>query len=306
MARPSPQSGISFDKLLQERNQYLQWLARLGATEDTTPEAVREKVRADYEVRLQAVVDQLRQHASGITDQIIQKRAALQEIAARQQKAQEMMAEAELRHAVGEYDEADWQQVRADNHRQLVSAREELNRVTEEVGRLVEVQQLLGATPPPEAEPAPAAAKPRFPAPAQTNALARTPEPADKTAAKPRDAPPARTVWVPNSKGETTKPGALDELSFLRSMADEQDEATVPAGSGSRRVSGGVAKPSDLETTVVDRQPDDPPEPKAGGKPELKQDDPTEARTLKCSDCGTMNRPTEWYCERCGAELAAL
>ncbi len=30
------------------------------------------------------------------------------------------------------------------------------------------------------------------------------------------------------------------------------------------------------------------------------------AKTLKCSECGSMNYPTEWYCERCGAELASL
>ena len=30
------------------------------------------------------------------------------------------------------------------------------------------------------------------------------------------------------------------------------------------------------------------------------------AKTLKCSDCGAANYPTEWYCERCGAELASL
>jgi hypothetical protein len=30
------------------------------------------------------------------------------------------------------------------------------------------------------------------------------------------------------------------------------------------------------------------------------------AKTLRCSECGTMNYPTEWYCERCGGELAAL
>jgi hypothetical protein len=23
-------------------------------------------------------------------------------------------------------------------------------------------------------------------------------------------------------------------------------------------------------------------------------------------ECGTMNYPTEWYCERCGGELAAM
>jgi hypothetical protein len=29
-------------------------------------------------------------------------------------------------------------------------------------------------------------------------------------------------------------------------------------------------------------------------------------KTLKCGECGAMNYPTEWYCERCGAELASL
>jgi hypothetical protein len=31
-----------------------------------------------------------------------------------------------------------------------------------------------------------------------------------------------------------------------------------------------------------------------------------QSKTLKCSECGAFNYPTEWYCERCGAELAAL
>ena len=35
-------------------------------------------------------------------------------------------------------------------------------------------------------------------------------------------------------------------------------------------------------------------------------DDADVAKTLKCRECGTMNLATEWYCESCGAELAAL
>ncbi len=35
-------------------------------------------------------------------------------------------------------------------------------------------------------------------------------------------------------------------------------------------------------------------------------EDPTAKKTLKCQECGAMNRPTEWYCESCGAELAAI
>jgi uncharacterized OB-fold protein len=32
----------------------------------------------------------------------------------------------------------------------------------------------------------------------------------------------------------------------------------------------------------------------------------SELKTLKCRECGAMNNPSEWYCERCGAELSAL
>ena len=30
------------------------------------------------------------------------------------------------------------------------------------------------------------------------------------------------------------------------------------------------------------------------------------AKTLVCTECGTNNLPTEWYCEKCGAELSAF
>jgi hypothetical protein len=31
-----------------------------------------------------------------------------------------------------------------------------------------------------------------------------------------------------------------------------------------------------------------------------------EGKALVCKECGTVNLPTEWYCEKCGAELSAL
>jgi len=45
----------------------------------------------------------------------------------------------------------------------------------------------------------------------------------------------------------------------------------------------------------------------AAGTPAFLKGMPTEqVKTLKCQECGTMNYPTEWYCERCGGELAAM
>jgi Zn finger protein HypA/HybF involved in hydrogenase expression len=40
--------------------------------------------------------------------------------------------------------------------------------------------------------------------------------------------------------------------------------------------------------------------------PSAADDVEEEPRTLRCRACGTMNLATEWYCEQCGGELAAL
>jgi hypothetical protein len=45
----------------------------------------------------------------------------------------------------------------------------------------------------------------------------------------------------------------------------------------------------------------------SGNNPIVLRDKTNEAaKTLKCGECGAVNYPTEWYCERCGAELASL
>jgi hypothetical protein len=50
-----------------------------------------------------------------------------------------------------------------------------------------------------------------------------------------------------------------------------------------------------------------PPElPPALPLPQPLEPDAEDPKPLKCRDCGTMNLPTEWYCEQCGAELAAV
>lgn len=45
-------------------------------------------------------------------------------------------------------------------------------------------------------------------------------------------------------------------------------------------------------------------DPSAGGARSTTGAD--QQKTLRCTECGTMNLPTEWYCERCGGELAAF
>ena len=43
--------------------------------------------------------------------------------------------------------------------------------------------------------------------------------------------------------------------------------------------------------------------PKTGGTQDPRSE---QHKTLKCPECGAANYPTEWYCERCGGELATM
>lgn len=107
-------------------------------------------------------------------------------------------------------------------------------------------------------------------------------------AAAPVAEPPARKDAPKAAAKESSN---FDELEFLKSVTD------------SRGTKGGLATETE---TAVDRKT------KANGRPSgsvpvfLRDVQAEQTKTLKCQECATLNYPTEWYCERCGAELAAL
>jgi hypothetical protein len=76
----------------------------------------------------------------------------------------------------------------------------------------------------------------------------------------------------------------VDELAFLKSVTEDDKNAPSP-----RRASGAQYQVDESATLDAPANEDAPVE-----------------KTLKCRECGTMNLATEWYCEHCGAELAAL
>jgi hypothetical protein len=87
--------------------------------------------------------------------------------------------------------------------------------------------------------------------------------------------------------------------------ADVQVPASVNGAASRRNV---APTPVLTSAPLVEKdvhQPDSALTP--GSIPAFLKDVPTEQiKTLKCQECGTMNYPTEWYCERCGGELAAM
>jgi hypothetical protein len=245
MAKHPSKSAAAIERLLEERRQYEAWLARIKATADSAPEEVRTRVRADYEARLKAVTEELKSHAEAARQMIAQRKENLVELQKKEKGAAERLAETELRHEVGEYDEAQWTQVHKDALADLGAVRDELMDVERDITRLEELDQLV------KAKPAPASA-------------ARAPAPPRSAASEKRKTP-------------------IDELAFLKSVTDDDKNAPSP-----RRASGAQYQ---IEEDVAPEAPAD-------------ENAPVE-KALKCRECGTMNVATEWYCENCGAELAA-
>lgn len=302
----------TIDALLQQRAQYEQWLARLDATADQAPATVRHRVRGDYEGRLSRVIDELRSHAATIAEELEQHRAEQSRLDAERQTAEETLAEAEIRHVVGEYTEDEWQRLSGESQRHLDGLRGELQGVGVEIARLAEVQTLIESpSRVPELEPvaavAPVARNTPAPVPVSvTTVSAQVSMPLEAVMSIPaaRQPEPAPAV------AELVMADPSDELAFLRSVADdEQKPAVTPSrrssNSGAGASAKAVAEPV-ATATVAAPTPSIPPAAPPAATSGAGASKAGMAKTLKCSECGTFNRPTEWYCERCGAELAAL
>src|SRR2546430_7114459 len=142
MAKGSSKSAATIQRLLEERRQYEAWLARITATADSAPEHVRTRVRADYEARLKAVTEELRAHAESARQLIAQRKENLSELQKKEKAAAERLAETELRHDVGDYDEGQWSQVHKDALADLGAVRDELMDVERDISRLEVVDEL--------------------------------------------------------------------------------------------------------------------------------------------------------------------
>src|SRR5437660_9719110 len=140
-------SAATIQRLLEERRQYEAWLARITATPDSAPEHVRTRVKADYEARLKAVTEELRAHADAARQLIAQRKETLLELQKKEKAVAERLAETELRHEVGEYDEGQWGQVHKDALAELGAVRDELLDVERDITRLEELDALVKAKP---------------------------------------------------------------------------------------------------------------------------------------------------------------
>ena len=295
--------------LLAERKRIEQWLVRLDKAADRTPDAVRKRVRGDYEARLATVVTELQGFQEDLRGSLQDVQSRLADARKDEKQATEELAEAELRHAVGEFGEGEWSEKKKTILDRLIGIRGTVAQAEEEIGELEEVLRSIVEPAVPEPTPE-AAGEPEI---AELDEI-EEPEieaPPARTAPKGppgritlgselglRDLPGGKTPVPPPRKEAKPQTDAFgDELAFLKALSD--DGGTTPPPPTPAPALRPEPKPAAAVPTKGERASE--PHAVSRSRPSV-----INQRTLKCGECGAMNLPTEWYCDRCGAELASL
>lgn len=277
--------------LLEERKQYETWIAQLDARRGSAPGHVLERVRGDYAARLGQVTEQLVQRAPELRTSAHELAVRLAGLERDEGEKRDERAEYELRAAVGEFapEVAQSSFARCDEAiSRLASERHgieaELNRMRGVLAAIDVAAAAIGA--PVAPSPAPAAPEPvRERKPMDELAFLKSvvsdPRLTPALGHQPVAAPPTPEEATPNEEEPVEPPAPAFTASRRAAPAEQQHQ----------RGSSGVAASTMTPSTI----------------PSILKDMPTEqVKTLRCQECGTMNYPTEWYCERCGGELAAM
>jgi hypothetical protein len=267
-------------ELIAERQRYEGWLAGLAARRDAAPAHVVARVEEDYSARLAKIGEELGARAGELRDRITALTDRLAEIKLHEQARRDERAEAELRTAVGEFSPGQWSEISERTERELSEFEADRQLVERELGELERVlSHVTGAAPPAGG----AAAQPdgthTAPAAAQPPQQSRTEQP---------------SAGGPSAQRQPPRPAPLPQRPAQpASAAAAPVESTNPAAA----VAEPVSSPAPARGTA--------PAPETQRRTDASQHQGQE-KTLMCTECGTANYPTEWYCEACGAELANM
>ncbi len=332
MTNPAGNPMDAVAALMLERQRYDDWIAQLESRRSITPPHVFERVRGDYEARLREVMQQL----AGRTAEVQATAAALTERLARMQSEETAIRderyEAELRSHVGEVTAAQWSAIERESDERIAKLTSERVTVTGEIARLQQLLSMTGRGPaggdaassagesrrgekggertaPPrsgsfdeleflksvtEGGRAGSAAAGKSPAGSRPGTPSAS-APVRSSAAVPRAATPARGAGHVSDAGHAPAPGT-NGASPNAGLIPAPEPTFSGSESGSA-TNNGSEEPS---KAVPERDMSD-------AVPAFLRDVPQEqTKTLRCGECDAMNFPTEWYCERCGAELAGM
>jgi hypothetical protein len=282
MDEREPVSLDALNGLLKERQRYEEWLAALEEKRAASSDSVYQRVQADYQTRLREVSSKLAERAGELRENIDALTVRLEDVSRQETQQRDARQEAELRAAVGEYTDKQWKEIGGAWDKELARLVKEKNAIDAQLNELNRIFALSVKEKQSEAAAfararsgdgarppiSPVVPRPAVPEPPTLNPPSRVEQPTARTQTPSPGAPPARSPF--------------DQFPVLR------------PGTGTR-----TSTPASTTTAVATP----PSVPKSGGTNDPRSE---QHKTLKCPECGAANYPTEWYCERCGGELATM
>lgn len=329
--------------LVAERQRYDDWLTALDARRAETPSRVFDRVHADYVARREAVMTQLREHVGALSAHGDDLDGRLTTLEAELATLEDERIEAMLRTAVGEYDDDRWEVVRQDVEAKIGSLGAQRGLLLAEVDEIRTLLASASSEPPvhvsdeptvdvPVESVAEQVAEPMAPVDipfesmpdvmSDVRLVTEMPELVPEVVAELVAEQPssefddalamfADTTGTPDSTFARSLEGIEVELDVHG--ASSMTAPSAPRTNTATAMSNPLTVPVDAGDgfddlaflrSVIDPTP-------ASSSPSVSSV-PTAAptneplKTLRCTECSTMNLPTEWYCERCGGELAAF
>lgn len=334
------------EALLAERKKFEAWLAQLESRRASAAEHVFTRVYSDYSGRLEAVRGKLGERAEALESLVADLERRLGHEQDKITAKTDERAEAELRAMVGEFEDKEWENTRSKLDSSIRSLRARFDGTERDLADLkglllsvrgtsapvrvsgmqaaaAAVDEALDESVDPEEVAAAVESEPV--AEAESTLPDATPEPDQESAQEPSlealaelepELEPdlvAEPVLEPAAESQpepepapARAPTPFDELAFLKSVASTptapKGNTAVELEAGSGSIAPDVEDPNSRPRTSSSKAVEAEPAPLGSPTPRTSQ----AIRSLKCGECGTLNFPTEWYCERCGGELAAF
>jgi len=295
--------------LLDERQRYEGWIKGLDTRRETVAPHVYDRVRGDYGTRLAGVIERLTEHAEQLRSTVDVLASRLRGLREREADRQEARQEGELRAAVGEYGDEEWVKLRDDADLEIALIAEEREGVEKELDELQRIMQLTSAPPEPTTSATAATSDRGEDASSSASAESNATRPAAETATGNGAAAGSRSPVLAAKPGDESGQSIEDFVADWPVQHVADGSATVHVTQGNGATSGDSAQrrvqPAKQEKTshVAPLLSAPPLEGQAASEPatEMRRE---QEKTLKCPECGALNYATEWYCERCGGELA--
>lgn len=268
---PTPPTE-TLDELLAETRRYAGYLEKLEERREGTPPHLYARLYEEYQTRLADLRLRAEVEADALAAGLEEDEAAVQDAEARLAEVEEERAEGELRAAVGELDPRVWAKRLNGLNAQVASIGAERDALVAALAhRRTLLDEVQGQRRPIPGVPSDRPPRVSFASPALDGV-------GEESVAPP---PMVSPVPAPAVKSTVSRPIV----------------PPVPPAVAPTMAVGGLFDDLELPRAAVAAPASD-----RGSSPD---EGASDAKSLKCHDCGTMNFSTEWYCERCGGELAA-